>query len=212
MGITTPTKGNPFDDEETNALLANEPYPHYRSTPTVNRPSTATSGPCDLASPSSLKSLPGLLAASSTLPTPTKTGALVHCSLPHFRHHDNGHQQANGGVFHGPSSTAERFFNSLRECRSTRAFTGSYKPIPELESSERDQLRLSRRHLAIIFALIYGNFWVAACVSLQAPFFPKEAELKGDCASAFSNLYLTPLSPFQEPRLLSTVLSLASTS
>lgn len=31
----------------------------------------------------------------------------------------------------------------------------------------------------VIFTYIYGNFFLAACVSLQAPFFPREAELKG---------------------------------
>ncbi|XP_054157220.1 MFS-type transporter SLC18B1-like [Oppia nitens] len=33
--------------------------------------------------------------------------------------------------------------------------------------------------LLILILLSYGNFWIAACVSLQAPFFPKEAESKG---------------------------------
>lgn len=30
----------------------------------------------------------------------------------------------------------------------------------------------TRRQLLTLAAVAYGNFWVAACVSLQAPFFP----------------------------------------
>ncbi len=36
-----------------------------------------------------------------------------------------------------------------------------------------------RRQLLVLITLAYGNFWTATCVSLQAPFFPREAELKG---------------------------------
>jgi hypothetical protein len=39
--------------------------------------------------------------------------------------------------------------------------------------------RICKRQLLILITLAYGNFWTATCVSLQAPFFPREAELKG---------------------------------
>lgn len=39
---------------------------------------------------------------------------------------------------------------------------------------------LYRRKILILITLAYGNFWIATCVSLQAPFFPKEAESKGN--------------------------------
>ncbi|XP_054708869.1 MFS-type transporter SLC18B1-like [Uloborus diversus] len=35
------------------------------------------------------------------------------------------------------------------------------------------------RKIYILVSLVYANFWMAASVSLQAPFFPQEAELKG---------------------------------
>ena len=51
-------------------------------------------------------------------------------------------------------------------------------PIRE-ESSTKS--KLNGHQIMILALLAYGNFWVAACVSLQAPFFPQEAELKGKC-------------------------------
>ena len=54
--------------------------------------------------------------------------------------------------------------------------------IQESESSNEKSVQkkpFQRKQLFILILLAYGNFWVAACVSLQAPFFPKEAESKG---------------------------------
>lgn len=88
-------------------------------------------------------------------------------------------------------SRPARLFNSLGECRSTRVFhSTNLGSIRELENSRfspndgvgaaiNSSRPLTGRQIATIFALIYGNFWVAACVSLQAPFYPKEAEAKG---------------------------------
>lgn len=47
------------------------------------------------------------------------------------------------------------------------------------ESFKNHKKRYTARQLLVIFTYIYGNFFLAACVSLQAPFFPKEAEQKG---------------------------------
>lgn len=47
------------------------------------------------------------------------------------------------------------------------------------QESMKIKNRYTKRQLLLIFSYIYGNFFLAACVSLQAPFFPKEAELKG---------------------------------
>ena len=57
--------------------------------------------------------------------------------------------------------------------------------IIESNSSDKSlrnsgQVSSGRRQLLILILLYYGNFWVAACVSLQAPFFPREAESKGN--------------------------------
>ena len=41
----------------------------------------------------------------------------------------------------------------------------------------------------VIFTYIYGNFFLAACVSLQAPFFPKEAEAKGATATEYGLVF-----------------------
>ena len=47
------------------------------------------------------------------------------------------------------------------------------------ESIKNHRKRYTTRQLLVIFTYIYGNFFLAACVSLQAPFFPREAENKG---------------------------------
>ena len=51
-------------------------------------------------------------------------------------------------------------------------------PKSQFHESKR-QLHLTRRQYWIAASLVYAQFWIAACVSLQAPFFPKEAEMKG---------------------------------
>lgn len=47
------------------------------------------------------------------------------------------------------------------------------------ESIKNRRKNYSTRQLLTIFTYIYGNFFLAACVSLQAPFFPQEAQNKG---------------------------------
>ncbi|KAI1305166.1 MFS-type transporter SLC18B1 [Halotydeus destructor] len=44
---------------------------------------------------------------------------------------------------------------------------------------DRPILSHSRRQVTALAAIAFGNFWLAACLSLQAPFFPKEAQIKG---------------------------------
>lgn len=50
-------------------------------------------------------------------------------------------------------------------------------------------LSYSRRQLLTLAAVAYGNFWVAACVSLQAPFFPEEAEHKGASSTVYGLVF-----------------------
>lgn len=52
---------------------------------------------------------------------------------------------------------------------------------PHPENKDNNETPKSTR--GVLWALVYGNFWIAACVSLQAPFFPKEAEMKGKSES-----------------------------
>lgn len=47
------------------------------------------------------------------------------------------------------------------------------------ESFKNGRKRYTAKQMLVIFTYIYGNFFLAACVSLQAPFFPKEAEDMG---------------------------------
>lgn len=47
------------------------------------------------------------------------------------------------------------------------------------DSIKTNRKRYTTRQLLKIFIYVYGNFFLAACVSLQAPFFPREAEQKG---------------------------------
>ncbi|XP_015916843.1 MFS-type transporter SLC18B1 [Parasteatoda tepidariorum] len=48
----------------------------------------------------------------------------------------------------------------------------------EIEKPAQTSPRAYKK-MYIIISLVYANFWMAASVSLQAPFFPKEAESKG---------------------------------
>lgn len=47
----------------------------------------------------------------------------------------------------------------------------------------------TRRQLFMLMCTAYGNFWVAACVSLQAPFFPNEAEQKGASPTIYGLIF-----------------------
>lgn len=57
------------------------------------------------------------------------------------------------------------------------------------ESIKNRRKNYTTRQLLTIFSYIYGNFFLAACVSLQAPFFPKEAELKGATATEYGLVF-----------------------
>jgi MFS family permease len=57
------------------------------------------------------------------------------------------------------------------------------------ESIKNNRSKYSTRQLLVIFTYIYGNFFLAACVSLQAPFFPKEAEQKGASATEYGLVF-----------------------
>lgn len=57
------------------------------------------------------------------------------------------------------------------------------------ESIKNRRKQYSLRQLLVIFTYIYGNFFLAACVSLQAPFFPKEAEKKGASATEYGLVF-----------------------
>lgn len=47
----------------------------------------------------------------------------------------------------------------------------------------------TKRQLLVLLCFAYGNFWIAACVSLQAPFFPAEAERKGASATVYGGIF-----------------------
>lgn len=57
------------------------------------------------------------------------------------------------------------------------------------ESITNHRKNYSTRQLLMIFTYIYGNFFLAACVSLQAPFFPREAEDKGASSTAYGLVF-----------------------
>jgi uncharacterized MFS-type transporter C6orf192 len=61
--------------------------------------------------------------------------------------------------------------------------TLSCSSTPLLASCKKEKkvtkIVFDRRQYMTLFALAYGNFCVAACVSLQAPFFPQECDKKG---------------------------------
>ena len=76
------------------------------------------------------------------------------------------------------------FKTSLPTDFSFRQTVSRVETIEESNSSDKSvresiAIPFYRKQLLILILLAYGNFWIAACVSLQAPFFPKEAESKG---------------------------------
>lgn len=67
--------------------------------------------------------------------------------------------------------------------RSAQKSDSFPNPIEESNSSNKsfkvDGVTTTSRQKMVLVLLAYGNLLVSACVSLQAPFFPREAELKG---------------------------------
>lgn len=66
--------------------------------------------------------------------------------------------------------------------------------VDQQQASFQDSIRNHRknyttRQLLVIFTYIYGTFFLAACVSLQAPFFPKEAEDKGATPTEYGMVF-----------------------
>lgn len=57
------------------------------------------------------------------------------------------------------------------------------------ESIKNRRKNYTSRQLLVIFSYIYGNFFLAACVSLQAPFFPQEAERKGASPTVYGLVF-----------------------
>ena len=51
------------------------------------------------------------------------------------------------------------------------------------------QSTFTSRQRRLLALMAYGNFWVAACVSLQAPFFPNEAEKKGASSTIYGLVF-----------------------
>ena len=68
-----------------------------------------------------------------------------------------------------------------------KAIKSNKVSVSEQTNSVKVKPKLDHRQIMVLLTLAYGNFWVAACVSLQAPFFPKEAELKGKICFSFKN-------------------------
>lgn len=84
------------------------------------------------------------------------------------------------------SDHGDRLYSSLR------IFPSSSQQQQSKESSletNKTKEGYSRRQWMVLVSLVYGNFWSAACVSLQAPFFPKEAELKGATPSEYGLVF-----------------------
>uniref|UniRef100_T1KJ11 Major facilitator superfamily (MFS) profile domain-containing protein n=3 Tax=Tetranychus urticae TaxID=32264 RepID=T1KJ11_TETUR len=61
-----------------------------------------------------------------------------------------------------------------RSCGNCSLHASHRSPIEEIK-----KVPITKRQILCLIALAYGNFCVAACVSLQAPFFPAECDIKG---------------------------------
>ncbi|XP_013773594.2 MFS-type transporter SLC18B1-like [Limulus polyphemus] len=71
-----------------------------------------------------------------------------------------------------PAIGASREYSKI-SCEETSLLI-SIKDGKEVSKPKRN-----RRQWLVLIMLAFGNFCIASCVSLQAPFFPKEAEMKG---------------------------------
>lgn len=76
-----------------------------------------------------------------------------------------------------------------RSCLIRHTCSLDQKQASFQESIKNHRTRFTTRQLLKIFTYIYGNFFLAACVSLQAPFFPKEAEAKGASATEYGLVF-----------------------
>lgn len=76
-----------------------------------------------------------------------------------------------------------------RSCLIRHTCSVDQKQVSFHESIKNRRRRYTTRQLLVIFTYIYGNFFLAACVSLQAPFFPAEAERKGASPSQYGFVF-----------------------
>lgn len=76
-----------------------------------------------------------------------------------------------------------------RSCLIRHTCSVDQKQASFQESIRNHRNRYTTRQILVIFTYIYGNFFLAACVSLQAPFFPAEAEKKGASPSQYGLVF-----------------------
>ena len=70
--------------------------------------------------------------------------------------------------------SADSHLLSTRSCGACSLHSSHRHALEEIK-----KVPISKRQILCLIALAYGNFCVAACVSLQAPFFPAECDNKG---------------------------------
>lgn len=76
-----------------------------------------------------------------------------------------------------------------RSCLIRHTCSVDQKQASFQDSIRNRRKRYTTRQILVIFTYIYGNFFLAACVSLQAPFFPAEAEKKGASPSQYGLVF-----------------------
>lgn len=117
----------------------------------------------------------------------TDYGAIVHESNSplHESHQSSRVWPRARSLSRIPEEKSQRFEGSL----VTSVFSGRGLGTGGPSVDEKPLSTLTRRQLTSLACVAYGNFWVAACVSLQAPFFPHEAEKKGATSSVYGLVF-----------------------
>lgn len=84
-----------------------------------------------------------------------------------------------------PEDRSLRFDTSM----ATSVFSGRGLGAGAGSLEQKKLSHYTRRQLFALACVAYGNFWVAACVSLQAPFFPREADQKGASSTIYGLIF-----------------------
>lgn len=80
--------------------------------------------------------------------------------------------------------SADSHLMSTRSCGACSLHSSHRHALEEIR-----KVPISKRQILCLIALAYGNFCVAACVSLQAPFFPAECDNKGVSSQVYGLIF-----------------------
>ncbi|KAI1305388.1 MFS-type transporter SLC18B1 [Halotydeus destructor] len=116
---------------------------------------------------------------------PTRTASIPEAPSDHqvadHHHHSLSHMEQSAAFNSAAMLQGAGVIGAHRQ-RTSISGAPMTKGQPSLSS-------YTRRQLVVLASVAYGNFWLAACVSLQAPFFPQEAEQKGASSTVYGLVF-----------------------